>query len=244
VGHSRFFISLSGIALIGGLMIANSLLAQDPVTTQEPATQAKKAESEALKMITKSDAVYVGASKCKSCHNKESKGEIYKKWTQMKHSNAMQALKSEDAIAYAKEVGIEKPHEAKECVKCHVTAFGVDKKKLHKRFKQEIGVQCETCHGPGSLHIKARLSAAKEAKKAGLEKVEGQILELPKGEMVLPDELLCRKCHNEESPSFKEFDFGERLEKIRHMHPNREKPRVTPPKKKAKKGAKSDGENG
>ena len=55
---------------------------------------------------------------------------------------------------------------------------------------------------------------------------------MPEGEIVLADEGLCRSCHNENSPSYKEFKFGERLEKIRHLHPLRKAPRVTPPKKK------------
>lgn len=216
--HSNLVIA--GLALASFAAIASS--AQEPAD-QEPV----KKESVALKNIAASKAVYVGAKKCKSCHNKESRGEIYDKWAEMKHADALITLKGDEAIAIAKEMGIEKPWEAGECLKCHETAFSEPEERKHKKFKTDLGVQCESCHGPGSDHVTKRLAAAKA------EKVEeGVLTEIEKGEIFLPDEMLCRSCHNEESPSFEKFDFGERLEKIRHLHPNREKPRVVPPKKK------------
>ncbi|MCP4093449.1 MAG: hypothetical protein GY747_08370 [Planctomycetes bacterium] len=216
--HSNLLIA--GLALVSFAAVAS--------TTQEPAEQEPvKKESVALKNMKASKSVYVGAKKCKSCHNKEDRGGIYDKWTEMKHSHALETLKGDESIAIGKELGIEKPWEAAECLKCHETAFSEPKERKHKKFKTDLGVQCESCHGPGSGHVKARLVAAKA------EKVEpGTLREIEKGEIFLPDEMLCRSCHNEESPSFEKFEFGERLEKIRHLHPKREKPRVVPPKKK------------
>jgi hypothetical protein len=218
--HSNLLIA--GLALISFAAVAS--------TDQEPADQEPvKKESVALKNIAASKSVYVGAKKCKSCHNKESRGGVYDKWTGMKHAKALETLKGDEAIALAKEVGIEKPWEAAECLKCHETAFGEPAGRKHKKFKKDFGVQCESCHGPGSEHVKIRLKVAKD-KTQTVE--EGSIREIEKGEIFLPDEMLCRSCHNEESPSFEKFEFGERLEKIRHLHPKREKPRVAPPKKK------------
>ncbi len=217
--------------LIAGLALAS--LAAFASTSQEPADQEPvKKESVALKNIAASKAVYVGAKKCKSCHNKESRGGIYDKWAEMKHSHALETLKSDEAIALAKEQGIEKPWEADACLECHETAFGEPKERKHKKFKTDLGVQCESCHGPGSEHVSKRLAIARDKTK----KVpEGTLREIEKGEIFLPDEMLCRKCHNERSPSFEKFEFGERLEKIRHLHPKREEPRVVPPKKKKDK---------
>jgi hypothetical protein len=216
--HSNLL--LAGLALASFAALAGT--AQEP-GDQEPG---KKKESAALKAIAASDAIYVGAKKCKSCHKKESRGNVYGKWTEMKHAKALDALKSEEAIAIGKERGIEKPWESADCLKCHETAFGQPKERKHPKFKNDLGVQCESCHGPGSKHIKARLAAAKAEKVP-----DGVIREIGEDELVLPDELLCRGCHNEESPSYKEFDFAERLDEIRHLHPNREKPRVVAPKK-------------
>lgn len=212
--------------ILAGLALASfAALLSNP---QEPAAQepAKK-ESAAMKAIAKSEAIYVGAKKCKSCHNKEDRGAIYGKWTEMKHSKALETLKNEESIAIGKELGIEKPWEAKECLTCHETAFNEKAERKHKKFKKDLGVQCESCHGPGSIHVKKRLAAAKA------KKVEpGTLRDIDEGEIFLPDEMLCRSCHNPDSPSFRKFDFGERLEKIRHLHPKREKPRVVAPKKK------------
>jgi len=226
--HSNLLIA--GLALVSFAAVASK--AQEPAD-QEPV----KKESVALKNIAASKSIYVGAKKCKSCHDKESRGEIYAKWTEMKHSKALESLKSDEAIAIGKERGIAKPWESGDCLKCHETAYGEPAERKHKKFATELGVQCESCHGPGSEHVKIRLAVAKDE----TQKVEdGVIREVEKGEIFLPDEMLCRNCHNEESPSYQEFKFGERLEEIRHLHPNREKPRVVPPKKKVKEGEKEE----
>lgn len=233
--NTRFSFALGGLALCATTLLSLSFMAapaQEP-SAQEPdqAERMLPKDSKALKAIAASKAIYVGVSKCKSCHNKEAMGKIYAKWEETKHHEALDGLKSDDALRYGKEVGIEKPWEADACLKCHITAYETPKEKRHKRFKMNLGVQCESCHGPGSIHIKARLKAAKEGKKAGVD-LSGLPKGVPEGEIILPDEGLCRSCHNEDSPSFKKFDFGERLEKIRHLHPLRKEPRVKPREKK------------
>lgn len=221
--------------LFGGFALsAAAFLTLTATIAQEPAAQEPTEpkimlpeESKALKQIAASEAIYVGASKCKSCHNKDAYGKIYDKWGEMKHSHALEGLKTDEAIALGKELGIEKPWEEDSCLKCHITAYEEPKERRHKRFKMDKGVQCETCHGPGSIHVKTRLAEAKAGNK-----LEGLPMGVPASEIVMPDEGLCRSCHNDESPSFEEFDYAERLEKIRHMHPLRKEPRVKAPEKK------------
>src|SRR5262245_54581899 len=67
---------------------------------------------------------YVGADKCKMCHNSAPKGAQYTKWTQSKHSKAFATLATEEArkVASAKEIA--DPQKAPECLKCHVTGYG------------------------------------------------------------------------------------------------------------------------
>lgn len=203
-----------------------------PVLTQEPEMvvdeEALKQESKALKEIAAMEAVYVGASKCSSCHNKESAGKIHDKWESMKHAHAFEVLKTDEAKAVAKEMGIEDPTQSADCMKCHDTGYTEPDERKHRRFKTEIGVQCESCHGPGSEHVKARLAAAKEDKDAA----EDVIKDIPAGEIVMPDVQLCLGCHNDESPSYKPLDLQEALKTIRHMHPKREEPQVKVPMKK------------
>lgn len=71
------------------------------------------------------DNKYIGAEKCKMCHNKPEKGDQFKKWSAEKHSKANTA---EGVAGKA------------ECEKCHAPVA---------EFKAE-GVTCEVCHGPGS----------------------------------------------------------------------------------------------
>ncbi|RMH02953.1 MAG: hypothetical protein D6702_07360 [Planctomycetota bacterium] len=202
-----------------------AILAASPLLSQDPAA-AKPKESAALKAIAAQSGKYVGAKKCKMCHSKV--GNTYGIWEKSKHAQAYKTLQGDEAKAIAKERGIEDPAKAPECLKCHVTAFAhlKDEKKVDKRFDITAGVQCETCHGPGGDHMKARMKAKSKLSADKLPEGLG-------GEMTLPDEQLCRSCHNEESPSYKEFKFAERLKAIAHLHPLRKEPRVAPPKKEA-----------
>jgi hypothetical protein len=108
--------------------------------------------------VAADDFKYVGASKCKSCHKKELIGNQYGAWAEAKHSKAFETLKSEDAAKIAKEKGLTVPaHEADECVKCHATAFGLTEAQVAKKpLKVSDGVQCESCHGPGSKYRKKK----------------------------------------------------------------------------------------
>ena len=63
---------------------------------------------------------YVGAEKCKNCHEAKYKGNQYGKWKEMKHSKAYETLASDDAkkageaAGVASAVAVEKrtpPHE-------------------------------------------------------------------------------------------------------------------------------------
>ena len=137
------------------------------------------------------DFKYIGASKCKMCHNKPTTGEQYNKWAAGPHAKAMESLKGADA-------------ENPKCLKCHSTAASVDQSLL-AGIKVEEGVSCESCHGPGSVY-----------KSAGI--MKNQKLAMSKG-LVMPDAQVCMTCHNEESPNFKGFNFEEYKAKIAHPNP-------------------------
>jgi Cytochrome c554 and c-prime len=66
-----------------------------------------------------------------------------------------------------------------DCVSCHVTGFGEVGGSSLGHVKRLTDVQCETCHGPGSLHVKA----------------EG--LEEPPAIRLETHESTCKRCHNE-----------------------------------------------
>jgi len=139
------------------------------------------------------DWMYIGAAKCKMCHNKPATGAQYKQWLGTKHAKAMESLKGDEK---------EDPN----CLKCHSTAAAADPD-LVRTITIEEGVSCETCHGPGSGYKSN--SVMKDRQKS-----------IEKG-LIIPDEKLCRTCHNEESPNFKGFNYEEYLKKIAHPIPNK-----------------------
>lgn len=141
--------------------------------------------------LSAQDNKYIGAAKCKMCHNKANKGEQFNKWSEGPHANAMKALSGDEA-------------KDPKCLKCHSTAGSVEKGMIATLTVEE-GVSCESCHGPGSAYKGASVMKNRE-----LSKQKG---------LILPDEKVCIACHNEESPDFKGFDYAEYFAKIAHPDP-------------------------
>lgn len=147
---------------------------------------------------------YVGAAKCKMCHIAPDKGKQYTQWTESKHSKAFETLKSDKALAIAKVKGIVDPSKDAKCLKCHSTASSVDAT-LIESIKDDEGVSCESCHGPGSAYKAMNIMKNTEL---GL-----------KNGLILPTEAVCVKCHNSESPTFVSFDFKTYSDRIKHPNP-------------------------
>ncbi|MCF8262255.1 MAG: cytochrome c family protein [Melioribacteraceae bacterium] len=152
---------------------------------------------------------YVGVKTCGMCHKKADDGEQLKIWEASAHANAYKTLQTEEADKIAAEKGFKtKAAETADCLKCHVSGHGVDAKLIGKKFKMEDGVQCETCHGPGSEYkSKKVMENREEAVKNGMLVFEDV------------DKELCQTCHNEESPTFVKFDYKEMWAKIAHPIP-------------------------
>jgi hypothetical protein len=118
---------------------------------------------------------YVGAKKCKVCHL-----EIFTSWAQTRHSKAMSSLEGEAASDA-------------ECLACHTTGFGAGGYTGESDIVDLGGVQCEACHGAGSLYSLSSIMIKPElCHQAGL---------------VVPDSLGCVRCHNARSPTFKGFAY-------------------------------------
>ncbi len=150
---------------------------------------------------------FVGADKCKLCHNSAAKGAQYTKWTESKHSKAYATLATEEAKKAGAAKGIADPQKAPECLKCHVAGHGAPAAKLTEKYKIEDSVSCEACHGPGGDYQK--IDVMKDRAKAAA------------AGLIIPDEKVCRGCHNPESPFYKEFDFKTFAAKIAHPNPQK-----------------------
>jgi nitrate/TMAO reductase-like tetraheme cytochrome c subunit len=87
----------------------------------------------------KREATYVGMEKCKECHPEHV--ESYYSWKYSKNFRIIQMRK--------------KDHDPS-CLPCHVTGYG--QPGGFSSMEESPGMvnkQCESCHGPASLHVKA-----------------------------------------------------------------------------------------
>jgi hypothetical protein len=156
------------------------------------------------------DHKYVGAKLCGMCHKTEAAGKQFVIWESSKHAQSYKTLTTAEADKIAKEKGFTtKAIETEACLKCHVTGYNVDASLLTDKFNVSDGVQCETCHGPGSEYKTKKIMEDKKLSVENGLKIYDNIEEL------------CVKCHNEESPSFKGFNFKEMWAKIEHSVPKK-----------------------
>lgn len=116
------------------------------------------------KTITAINNLYVGTEHCQQCHQQQYRS--FHKYSRMS-SSYEGVMKLKDGIT---------DYEYKKCIKCHTTGYGEPGGFVsEKRTPQFKNTGCESCHGPGSFHIKSR-------KKSDIQK-----------KVTLKH---CRKCHD------------------------------------------------
>ncbi|MFO0677453.1 MAG: UshA-like (seleno)protein [Polyangiaceae bacterium] len=122
----------------------------------------------------KGEASYVGVDTCAKCH---ASAKVV--WDKTAHAGAYKTLSDE-----FKEFNLD-------CVSCHVTGYGKRGGSTVTHVEGLKDVQCEVCHGPGSLH-------AKSGKKDAIVRKPGTDT--------------CLSCHH--PPHVHEFDADAKLEMI------------------------------
>ncbi len=140
---------------------------------------------------------YMGVAVCGECHAEDAIGNQYKIWSGSPHARAYYILKSEKAEKIAGGIGIDKPAESRDCLKCHTTGGG-EWPEVSKE-----GVGCEACHGPGeeyhtaSGHIDytSRENGYRRAVRLGMSPIIG-IASLKTREK------LCLSCHTAKRPCY------------------------------------------
>jgi hypothetical protein len=166
---------------------------------------------------------FVGQSQCKVCHNGAKEGMQWDKWHTMSHPKALELLQSDAAKEVATKLGMTTPPaESPECLKCHVTGYDVATKSAPEKITPADGIQCESCHGPASEHMKdAKILKFTPAKISEIDIM---------AHLVQPTEETCRACHNDSSPTWKAdrytlengeksgFDYKQAWAKIAHDH--------------------------
>jgi hypothetical protein len=173
------------------------------------------------------DAEYIGHSQCKVCHNTKADGEQWNIWKSKGHANAIATLETDEAKAVAEEAGVSgNPAEAAQCLQCHVTAYDVETESAPAKIAIADAVQCESCHGPGSLHAADGKTLKFSPGQAGDIDVMANLAKI--------SEATCVQCHNDKSPTWdperytKEdgtkvgFDYVQAAAKIAHLNPKKQ----------------------
>ncbi len=122
--------------------------------------QAAKLFRDGLSIISSQGATYIGVKKCKSCHFKQwnswKKTEMAKSFDTLKpgvKSEEKTKLKFDPDKDYTKDTS---------CLPCHTSGYGLPGGYIvpadgdadaQKQAKDNAGVTCEGCHGPGSRSI-------------------------------------------------------------------------------------------
>jgi nitrate/TMAO reductase-like tetraheme cytochrome c subunit len=105
----------------------------------------------------------------------------YESWQGLAHAKAFDTLSDE-----------EKGNA--ECLECHATGGSAEMP----------GVQCESCHGPGSEYKSMKVMKDKDASVAA--------------GLVVPDEATCKGCHEGAPHDVPAFDYATAKEKGIHAH--------------------------
>jgi hypothetical protein len=141
VGLATFDVGARGLMLVGERQVALDEAVPSDGQTQRMVDELKARIKAARAAVESSSAAdrpgYVGHVSCGKCH-----GAIERRWARTAHASAGRTL-------------VEKGREtAPECLRCHVTGYGQP-----GGFRDMtstpwlMGVQCESCHGPGGLHV-------------------------------------------------------------------------------------------
>ncbi len=140
-------------------------------------------------------------------------GNQYSLWLHSKHSQAWAVLAKPEAKRITQLSGIRQdPQETFTCLGCHSSGAQAEAWEKDDTFRLEDGVQCESCHGPGSEYMDEEIMRDPErARQAGL---------------IMPTPDTCMTCHREKgshvavlkSPA---LDINKAIEQIRHPTPER-----------------------
>ncbi len=126
--------------------------------------------------VAAGQAAYVGVEACSACH-----ALPRKVWDGTSHSRAYATLS-----AQFKEFNLE-------CVSCHVTGYEQPGGSTVTHVDMLKNVQCEVCHGPGSLHVANPTDHSLIRRR--------------------PDASLCTSCHH--PPHVEQFDVEAKMQEIK-----------------------------
>jgi hypothetical protein len=153
-----------------------------------------------LSIISSQGATYIGVKKCKSCHFKQ-----WNSWRKTKMALSFESLKagvkSEEKVKLKFDPDKDYTKDPI-CLGCHTSGFGIPggyviaadgDAAAKKQAKDNAGVTCEGCHGPGSRSIEIQ-EDIKENKRPY------RFAELRAVGFQKTDVRSCTPCHNTSDP--------------------------------------------
>ena len=185
--------------------------------------QAAKLFRDSLCIISSKGATYIGVKKCKSCHFKQ-----WNSWRKTEMAKAFESLKpgvkSEEKTKLKFDPNKDYTKDPT-CLGCHTSGYGMpggyivppdgDADAL-KQAKDNAGVTCEGCHGPGSKSIEIQ-EDIKENKRPY------KFAELRAVGFHKAGVRSCTPCHNSSDPGKEpgyHFPYEEEREKKDAQHEN------------------------
>ena len=167
----------TGNYIVSDLVPLARVLPRDPVVAAAMKTLDRRIAAVNLKQAAPPPApepgraFFVGMTKCASCHTAATAF-----WKATVHAHAWKTLVDGGKQADYK------------CVGCHATGFGQVGGSSLGFTKNLESIQCETCHGPGSLHV------------------AGEGNEIPLAIKRDPPETVCLGCHTEQHSDTFQFE--------------------------------------
>ncbi|MCU0280143.1 MAG: beta-propeller fold lactonase family protein [Candidatus Nanopelagicales bacterium] len=142
-----------------------------------------------------------GVMACAKCHTGPKFNFQFSHWRRSQHARAYAVLASPRAVELAREAGVEgDPQVSPRCLECHVTDPAPEAANRLASYDPRDGVQCESCHGPGSEYSPEAVMLDKNAARAkGLWEVNAKT---------------CQPCH--EKAHGKPFDYDLAVKQIAH----------------------------
>ncbi len=129
---------------------------------------------------------YVGREVCLACHAQGVASRACSLEPISAHGRSYEALSRSEAGHIAAISGLpEEPQQSRICLGCHATAADDGPRWTEATFKMKDGVQCEACHGAGSLHAEA-FRQTEEGNQVGMSR-----------RLRIPDRTMCTACHRE-----------------------------------------------
>jgi hypothetical protein len=127
--------------------VADDLEMAEKLKHYQEEERLKRRRLELSKNLTRDEATgrivdrYLGIEMCRRCH-----AEIMPRFVSSRHFRAFETLRQRGATSTA------------ECLACHTTGYGrpggYDPETEQKGAPYLQGVQCEACHGPGTMHAR------------------------------------------------------------------------------------------